>query len=215
MQKLLLVLAALASFTCLNACSVYKSSDREDFNANGKARASNFSSFSSLSTKPNDNGLSPDDKDLLQAPCNVFRMMPLQQIESVMGTSRLTFTNQVSRKTSTCIVELSDANAATDSLDSLSVLSCSWKPVNGHSIRVRNSLSVQTTENDYRDNGFRVLTTNVASGGSLRMNCEGYVATPALVRAIDKPESAEILTIHFAELAIGLNRATLTSTMQR
>ena len=193
----------------LTACSVYKSSDREDFNANGKARAPALASVPTLS------GLSVDDRNLLQNPCDVFRTMTLRQIESIFGTSRITFTNQVSRKTSTCLVEAADANAATDSLDSLSVLSCSWKPVSGRSIPVSQSLNVQTTENDYRRDGFRVLTTQVARGNSLRMNCEAYVATPALLRATDNPAAAETLTIRFAELTHELNRATLTSTLQR
>ncbi len=206
-------ITALLTFCLLNAglsgCTVYKSSDRDDFNSNGKARAP-------IQAKPA--ALSLDDQDLLANPCAAFNSLRQQDCDSLFGGNRLSMTNQISLKTSTCLVEPSFASESS-ALSTVSILSCSWKPVDGQHLPLElvGPFAVQTTEDDLRHEGFSVFSSTVASGDSLRMNCEAYVSTQPLAddEQFNSEQSSVALRTKFNEFAALLKRETLSASGQR
>jgi|GEM_PF-4570895 len=195
MRYLILVLAILSG------CTVYKSSDRDDFDSNGKARAPQQKAALTL-----------DDHDLLANPCAAFNDVSDDQIRSLFGPApRLSMTNQISPKTSTCLV----TSTSTD-LTAPSVLACSWKPVDGRAIPVANDdFAIQTTEDDLRNEGFDVVSSTVVKGETLRMNCEAYVSTPALIedRRAGEPET-DRLSAKFLSFTRELENITLPARTQ-
>ena len=151
-----------------------------------------------------------------------------QDLETVFGISHLSMTNQNSPKTSTCLVQaypypdLAPALAAhlTADLTTFSILSCSWKPVDGAAIRdvttADAATDLQTTEDDLHEQGFSVVSATAVSGTTLRMNCEGYAPTDA--RAQDARENFEkasdALSAKFAAFAALLKLETLATSGQ-
>lgn len=216
----------LAFALSMTACSIYKSSDRDDFNDNGKARAPVAAAV-----------LSTDDQRLLENPCDVFQNVSSEDLQSLFGQTRLSMSNEVTPKTSSCLIEamneeanapersVSDQNEGqnserlqTPSFRHLTLLSCSWKPVDGRPIPSAPSDFIsQTTEDELRSRGFGIVSTSVASGSTLRMNCEAYA--PRSVIESDRDENDERardeVASRFAVFAIGLNRETLISTGQK
>jgi hypothetical protein len=185
----------------LAGCTVYKSSDRDDFNSNGKARAP-------AQAKPTT--LSLDDQDLLANPCAAFGLFEPQDFNLLFGHSRLSMTNEISTKTSTCLIEAAGANQNSadfsdhfsSGLSTVSVLSCSWKPAGGQPVpsAATDFIPLQTTEDDLRQEGFSVIASTVASGSSLRMNCEAYVPTQSL-RFNENDEAQTRLLVHSQQSA--------------
>ena len=205
-------ITALLAFFVLNAglagCTVYKSSDRDDFNANGKARAP-------VHAKPTAT-LSLDDQDLLANPCAAFNTLRQQDVDSLFGVARVSMTNQISLKTSTCLVE---SSAVATDLSSVSILMCSWKPVDGQAVpsASTDALGLQTTEDDLRNEGFSVVSSTVASGDSLRMNCEAYAPTQSLAddARLNSEQATDVLTTKFNGFATALKRETLSISGRR
>ncbi len=179
-------------------CTVYQSSDRQDFDANGKARATAQTA-----------SLSRDDRDLLANPCAAFNALSDDQLTSLFGpTLRLSMENQLSAKTSTCLVTTETAD-----LSAPSVLTCSWKPVTGERLLVSDEFSPQTSETELRQNGFDVVTSTVIPGARLRMNCEAYVPTSVLVDDRRAGETAATnLTEKFSTFTRALADETLSPT---
>ena len=132
-------LFGLALLILISSCTVYKSSDRDDFDANGKARA------------PQTLALTQDDRDLLASPCTAFNALSNEQFTSLFGPSaRLSMVNEVSPKTATCLI----TPIATNGLSAPSHLACSWKPISGERIATVDEFSAQTTEEGLREDGY-------------------------------------------------------------
>jgi hypothetical protein len=200
-------------------CTVYKSSDRDDFNSNGKARAPAQKATQALTS---------DDRDLLANPCAAFSTMSTDALKSIFGpTLQLSMTNQISPRTSTCLVTNVDATGATaesaiSDLKTVSILTCSWKPADGSPVPTiygagpNEALTPQTTEDDLRANGFDFVTGSVANGETLRMNCEVYVPTSALLqdRLVSNEQGRNLLVEKYVEFDVQLHRNTLQSTTQ-
>jgi hypothetical protein len=66
--------------------------------------------------------------------------------------------------------------------------------MSGERIPVPDAFAVQTTEDDFREEGYDVVTSTVIAGDRLRMNCEVYVPTQALIedRRAGETESLEL-----------------------
>lgn len=195
----LFALALIGILVC--GCTVYKSSDRDDFDANGKARAPQSQAAS----------LTRDDRALLANPCAAFDVVSDEQLKSLFGPSpRLSMMNEVSPKTSTCLV-----TSASSDLSAPAILTCSWKPMNGERIPVTDAFAVQTTEDELREEGYDVVTSTVIAGERLRMNCEAYVPTPALIEDRRMGETATLeLTNRFSTFAHELAIETLPIDVQ-
>ena len=213
------IVLALLAVTSLTACSLYQSSDREAFNKpDGHSKVSTTSvnaAGSSLNGSLND-ALSADEQSQLQNPCDVLESLNSRQLEFLFDSDHVTFTPYVSRKTSTCLVGNLDVDRSSSQLKSLAAISCSWKPSNGDAVETRNhGLSAQPSEDSLRENGIEVLTTRISTGTRLRLNCEAYVSTPALIAADQSVDEARPLARRFSEFSSWLVRETLTSTLQR
>jgi hypothetical protein len=152
----------------------------------------------------------------LANPCAAFNQVSDDQLRSLFGPNpRLSLMNQISPKTSTCLV--TNSSEAPEDMSAISVLSCSWKPVDGKPVPVApGEISFQTTEDDLRASGFDVVSATVVGGDTLRMNCEAYVPTTSLIE--DRRDQAEratdFLSRRFAAFARDLTRETLTSGAQ-
>jgi hypothetical protein len=206
MRPLLINLIALFMLTLSTSCSVYRSSDRDDFDANGKARAPATAVV-----------LTQEDRDLLANPCAAINAMTDSQLKTLFGPSpRLSMTNEVSPKTATCLITTGSTDLSVPSL-----FACSWKPVTGKPLPLDtrhgqgDQFSVQTTESELREQGFDVVTTTVLAGERLRMNCEAYAPTTAIIedRRNGEPLANE-LNERFATFTHALADETLPTDLQ-
>lgn len=196
MKTLALVLVSLLVFV---GCSVYKSTDRDDFNSNAKSRAPSAKSLTALEAR------------LLREPCSAFNALNELDLEPLFGASiQIEMANEVSRKTSTCFV--TNGHEALG-LSRVAKLACSWKPVDGTEITAAaDDFAVQTTEDDLRLQGLSVAASTVSSGDRLRMNCEVYVPTENLIADRASGERGFVsLSSKFSTLAGELSLATLST----
>lgn len=188
-----LVVSLLLLALTHTGCSVYQNGDRKDFNSNGASRAPSHT-------------LALEDVQLLENPCAAFRAVAPEDMQLIFSQPHLSMLNQITPRASTCFVQAPDADA-----NSISILSCSWKPVDGSPVPDANDNIIATTEDDMHSYGYDVALTKTVSGARLRMNCEGYVPTQALINDRRSGERAtDGLAPRFAVFARQLKRATLS-----